>query len=166
MRDSQSHFGNISRVIEALKKTLQGWACSQAIHSKAWRQTTASWYSRADEFCPVTGTPQGRVIFAVLANSYFFYALDLWFEENIKPGCRGNVHLIRFADDYVYFFQYRDELKMVERELPQRLDKISLELAPVKTKNIKSSKFETTRSESFVLLGFEYRWILSWKKLW
>jgi len=61
-------------------------------------------------------------------------------------------------------FQYRDELKKVERELPPRLGKFNLELAPDKTKTIKFTRFETTRSESFVFLGFEYRWILSRKK--
>ncbi|WP_153306695.1 reverse transcriptase domain-containing protein [Desulfogranum japonicum] len=113
---------------------------------------------------PVTGTPQGGIVSAVLANIYLHYALDLWFEKIVKPGCRGDVYLIRFADDYVYCFQYRDELKKVERELPQRLGKFNLELAPDKTKTIKFTRFETTRSESFVFLGFEYRWILSRKK--
>ncbi|GAI61925.1 unnamed protein product, partial [marine sediment metagenome] len=48
---------------------------------------------------PVTGTPQGGVVSAVLANIYLHYALDLWFEKVVKPRCNGDVMLMRFADD-------------------------------------------------------------------
>ena len=113
---------------------------------------------------PATGTPQGGVISAVLANIYLHFAVDLWFEKIVKPGCRGDAYLIRFADDYVCCFQYHDELKKVERALPNRLGKFNLELAPDKKKTIKFTRFETQRSESFVFLGFEYRWVLSRKK--
>ncbi len=34
---------------------------------------------------PVTGTPQGGVISAVLANIYLHFTLDLWFEKVVKP---------------------------------------------------------------------------------
>ena len=60
---------------------------------------------------PVTGTPQGGVVSAVLANIYLHFALDLWFEKVIKPGCDGDVMLMRFADDYVCCFQYHRDLK-------------------------------------------------------
>jgi len=49
---------------------------------------------------PVTGTPQGGVVSAVLANIYLHYALDLWFEKIVKPHCHGDVKLMRFADDF------------------------------------------------------------------
>lgn len=113
---------------------------------------------------PVTGTPQGGVISAVLANIYLHFALDLWFEKVVKPRCRGAAYLIRFADDYVCCFQYHDDLMKVVRVLPKRLDKFNLELAADKTKAIRFSRFETTRSKSFVFLGFEYRWVASRKK--
>ncbi len=48
---------------------------------------------------PVTGTPQGGVVSAVLANIYLHYALDLWFERVVKPRCCGDAMMIRFADD-------------------------------------------------------------------
>ncbi|WP_459947945.1 reverse transcriptase domain-containing protein, partial [Desulfocastanea catecholica] len=50
---------------------------------------------------PVSGTPQGGVISAVLANIYLHYVLDLWFEKVVKPRCDGDALLMRFADDYV-----------------------------------------------------------------
>ena len=58
---------------------------------------------------PLTGTPQGGVVSAVLANIYLHYALDLWFERIVKPRCSGDVLLMRFADDFVCCFQYRED---------------------------------------------------------
>jgi RNA-directed DNA polymerase len=45
------------------------------------------------------GTPQGGPISPVLSNIYLHFLLDLWFERRIKPGCRGEAYLVRFADD-------------------------------------------------------------------
>jgi retron-type reverse transcriptase len=35
------------------------------------------------------GSPQGSVMFPVLANVYLHYVLDLWFEKIVKKHCRG-----------------------------------------------------------------------------
>ncbi|OPX31684.1 MAG: hypothetical protein B1H09_02365 [Gemmatimonadaceae bacterium 4484_173] len=43
---------------------------------------------------PVTGTPQGGIVSAVLANIYLHYALDLWFEKVVKPHCRGEAMIM------------------------------------------------------------------------
>jgi RNA-directed DNA polymerase len=45
------------------------------------------------------GTPQGGPISPVLSNLYLHFVLDLWFEKKIKPQCRGEAKLVRFADD-------------------------------------------------------------------
>jgi len=45
------------------------------------------------------GTPQGGSISPVLSNLYLHFVLDLWFEKKIKPHCRGEAYLVRFADD-------------------------------------------------------------------
>jgi retron-type reverse transcriptase len=82
---------------------------------------------------PHTETPQGGVISPILANIYLHYALDLWFEQRIKPRCEGQSYLIRFADDIVCTFQYRSEAEAFYRELPGRLNKFSLAVAPEKT---------------------------------
>lgn len=44
------------------------------------------------------GTPQGGPISPVLSNLYLHFVLDLWFEKKIKPQCRGEAKLVRFAD--------------------------------------------------------------------
>lgn len=50
---------------------------------------------------PEAGTPQGGTVSPVLANIYLHYVLDLWFERMVKPRCRGQAYIIRFADDCV-----------------------------------------------------------------
>lgn len=110
---------------------------------------------------PVTGTPQGGIISAVLANIYLHYALDLWFEKVVKPRCHGEAMLMRFADDFVCAFQYHDDMKRLHSVLGKRLGKFNLELSSEKTSIIRFSRFETENSKVFTFLGFEYRWGLS-----
>jgi retron-type reverse transcriptase len=47
------------------------------------------------------GTPQGGIISPILANIYLHYVLDLWVEKRIKRNYRGQVMLVRYADDSV-----------------------------------------------------------------
>jgi len=110
---------------------------------------------------PVTGTPQGGVVSAVLANIYLHYALDLWFEKIVKPVCQGDVMLMRFADDFVCCFQYREDEQRLSNALGTRLGKFGLELSAEKTQVIKFTRFETENNNSFTFLGFEFRWGLS-----
>jgi RNA-directed DNA polymerase len=107
---------------------------------------------------PLTGTPQGGVVSAVLANIYLHYALDLWFEKVITPRCDGDAMLMRFADDYVCCFQYHRDLQTFRRMIEDRLGKFNLQLSRDKTRTVKFTRFETQNSEIFTFLGFEYRW--------
>jgi RNA-directed DNA polymerase len=107
---------------------------------------------------PVTGTPQGGVVSAVLANIYLHYALDLWFEKAVKPHCRGEVMMMRYADDFVCCFQYHEDAQLFYKELGKRLGKFKLELSKEKTQMINFTRFERRNSKTFVFLGFEYRW--------
>ena len=110
---------------------------------------------------PVTGTPQGGVVSAVLANIYLHYALDLWFKKIVKPRCHGDVMLMRFADDFVCCFQYREDERRFSKVLGKRLGKFELELSAKKTQVIKFTRFETDNNNGFTFLGFEFRWGLS-----
>ena len=56
-----------------------------------------------------TGTGQGQVISPLLANIYLHYVLDEWFEKEVKPRLRGEAYEIRYADDFVLCFQYRED---------------------------------------------------------
>jgi group II intron reverse transcriptase/maturase len=107
---------------------------------------------------PVSGTPQGGVISPVLANIYLHYVLDLWFEKKIKPTLKGKAMLIRYADDFVIALQYRGEARRVFGDLPNRLKKFGLEVAPEKTSLQRFSRFHVGRKRHFVFLGFEFYW--------
>jgi group II intron reverse transcriptase/maturase len=107
---------------------------------------------------PVTGTPQGGVVSAVLANIYLHFALDLWFENVVKPRCKGDAIMMRFADDFVCCFQYREDARRFYGALGERLRKFKLELSAEKTQLVKFTRFETEKNKSFTFLGFEYRW--------
>jgi group II intron reverse transcriptase/maturase len=107
---------------------------------------------------PLTGTPQGGVVSPVLANIYLHYALDLWFERVVKPRCKGQAHIIRYADDFVCTFQYSTEANCFYRELSGRLGKFGLQLAPEKTCIHSFSRFKPGKRRCFTFLSFEFYW--------
>jgi RNA-directed DNA polymerase len=107
---------------------------------------------------PDTGTPQGGTVSPVLANIYLHYVLDLWFDRVVKPRCRGQAYLIRFADDFLCAFQFKDEAERFYRVLPKRLDKFALKVAPDKTHLLRFSRFYASRRRRFSFLGFEFYW--------
>ena len=107
---------------------------------------------------PTSGTPQGGVISPILANIYLHYALDIWFEKQVKPNLKGRAMLVRYADDFVVAFQFRDEARRFYRELPKRLKKFNLEVAPEKTHLKRFSRFHPGRLSSFQFLGFVFYW--------
>jgi len=51
------------------------------------------------------------VVSPVLANLYLHYALDLWVERSVKPRCRGEVLLYRYADDFVCAFRFETDAR-------------------------------------------------------
>ena len=81
-----------------------------------------------------TGTPQGGVISPLLANIYLHYALDLWSTKSFCRICRGVMHLIRYADDFVVCFERQEDAERFHKELVTRLAKFGLEVEPTKTK--------------------------------
>jgi group II intron reverse transcriptase/maturase len=78
-----------------------------------------------------TGTPQGGSISVLLSNLYLHHVLDLWFERQVKPRLRGEAHLVRYIDDFVICFQYRDDADRVQAVLSKRLNKFALALRAV-----------------------------------
>lgn len=51
------------------------------------------------------GTPQGAVISPLLANIYLHYAFDLWVQHWRQQPARGEVIVLRYADDSVVGFE-------------------------------------------------------------
>lgn len=109
------------------------------------------------------GTPQGGVISPILANIYLHYALDLWIEKVVKPGCRGVVEIVRYADDFVICVQYKDEAEKLTEMLKARLLKFNLELSEEKTRTIEFGRFSKRNAQAkgrkpatFNFLGFTH----------
>jgi len=110
------------------------------------------------------GTPQGGLINPVLANIYLHYAFDLWAHQWRKRHARGEVILVRYADDFVVGFQHWAEAEQFQRELTERLGKFNLELQADKTRLIEFGRFAATnrekrgegKPETFNFLGFTH----------
>ena len=109
------------------------------------------------------GTPQGAVISPVLANIYLHYVLDLWVHD-WRKSARGDVIIVRYADDFVMGFEYLNEANKFLRDLQARMLKFRLELHQGKTRLIEFGRFATInlrrrgegKPESFDFLGFTH----------
>jgi len=109
------------------------------------------------------GTPQGAVISPVLANLYLHHVLDLWTDAWRKTA-RGDVIIVRYADDFVMGFQYRNEADLFLQQLRERMAKFGLELHQEKTRLIEFGRFAAAnrskrgegKPETFDFLGFTH----------
>ena len=110
------------------------------------------------------GTPQGSSISPLLANIYLHYVFDLWAHQWRRRHARGEVILVRFADDFVVGFQYKSDAEQFLTALHERFAKFHLELHPEKTRLIEFGRFapESRRRrgegkpETFNFLGFTH----------
>jgi hypothetical protein len=99
-----------------------------------------------------------------LANIYLHYAIDLWVNQWRKRHARGEVYIVRYADDLVMGFQNEQDAIAMREALASRLAKFGLELHPEKTRVIRFGKFARQdaereghkRPETFDFLGFTH----------
>jgi group II intron reverse transcriptase/maturase len=116
---------------------------------------------------PTSGTPQGGVISPILANVYLHEVLDAWLEHTVRPGLRGSMELVRYADDFVIVFQNRRDAEQVYEALPRRFATYGLTLHPEKTKLLDfCSPRGGSRPKSFDFLGFTHYWARSRRGYW
>src|SRR5206468_1838309 len=91
------------------------------------------------------GTPQGAVISPLLANIYLHYVLDLWAQDWRQRCARGEMIIVRYADDVIAGFQHHDDAERFLAALRQRLAQHSLALHPDKTRLIEFGRFAAGR---------------------
>ena len=110
------------------------------------------------------GTPQGAVISPLLANVYLHYVLDLWVDHWRNHAARGDVIIVRYADDFVMGFQHRSEAEAFLRLLKARMAQFGLRLHPEKTRLIEFGRFAAAnrrrrgegKPATFNFLGFTH----------
>ena len=136
------------RILRLIRK----WLRAGVSEGGKWSQTTV-------------GAPQGAVISPLLSNVYLHYVFDLWINWWRKNRCRGDVIVVRYADDSVVGFQNRDEARRCLEELRRRLASFGLKLHDGKTRLIEFGRYAASnrkrrgegRPETFDFLGFTHK---------
>ncbi len=111
-----------------------------------------------------SGTPQGGSASPLLANIYLHYAFDLWADRWRRKHARGDVIIVRYMDDFVVGFQYREEATRFLAALENRLRRFNLELHAEKTRLLEWGRFAAqhrkrrglSKPETFHFLGFTH----------
>src|ERR1700682_789080 len=110
------------------------------------------------------GTPQGAVASPLLANVYLHYVFDLWVEVWRKKVAKGDIIVVRYADDLVVGFQHRTDAERFLQEFRERLAKFGLELHADRTRLIEFGRFAARdrkyrgdgKPETFTFLGLTH----------
>ena len=95
---------------------------------------------------------------------YLHYVLDLWVQQWRKKHARGQVYVVRYADDFVMGFQYEQDARSLRKALAERFAQFGLELHPEKTRTFRFGRFARNdsvkdgraRPETFDFLGFTH----------
>jgi RNA-directed DNA polymerase len=121
--------------------------------------------SEDGEWSPTkVGTPQGAVISPLYANVFLHYVFDLWINEWRQRKARGEVIVVRYADDFVIGFREESDARNCLAALKERFAKFGLELHPDKTRLIEFGRYAEERRakrgndppETFDFLGFTH----------
>lgn len=110
------------------------------------------------------GTPQGSSVSPVLANIYLHYAFDLYAHQWRQKKARGEVIVVRYADDILMGFENRDDAERFRLDMEERLARFHLELHPDKTRLLEFGRFAAEdrkkrgegKPETFDFLGFTH----------
>jgi RNA-directed DNA polymerase len=132
-------------------RLVQKWMAAGVLEHGRWSST-------------VEGTPQGATISPLLANVYLHYVLDLWVQQWRKRVARGEVIIVRYADDFVMGFQHEADAGRFRADLQRRLEQFGLELHSEKTRLIRFGRLAEKnrrergqgKPETFEFLGFTH----------
>jgi RNA-directed DNA polymerase len=111
-----------------------------------------------------TGTGQGSVISPLLANVYLHYVFDLWADRWRRREAKGEVIIVRYADDLVVGFEYEADARRFWDAMRERFEQFALSLHPEKTRLIEFGRYAAERRakrglgkpETFNFLGFTH----------
>lgn len=100
----------------------------------------------------------------LLANICLHYVFDLWVQQWRQRHARGDVIVVRYADDFTVGFQNKSEAERFLEELRERFRKFRMELHPDKTRLLEFGPFAAGnrrrggrgKPETFNFLGFTH----------
>ncbi|PZM12882.1 group II intron reverse transcriptase/maturase [Rhizobium tubonense] len=100
----------------------------------------------------------------LLANIYLHYVFDLWAARWRRQKAKGDMIIIRYADDIVVGFQYENDARRFREEMRERLQEFALSLHPEKTRLIEFGRFAAAqralvglgKPATFNFLGFTF----------
>ena len=107
------------------------------------------------------GTPQGSIISPLLSNMYLHYVLDEWIDKTVRPLLKGEIFIVRYADDFIIGFENEEDARRVNNTLPKRMQKYGLTIHPDKSHLIKFVPEENGGGATFDFLGFTHYWTKS-----
>jgi len=105
------------------------------------------------------GTPQGGVISPLLANIFLHYVVDEYVHEWRKKDAKGEVYIVRYADDFVIACEHLRDAEKMRETLEKRLQEHGLHVNESKSKLLrfgKGSDGGSGGSETFDFLGFTH----------
>jgi group II intron reverse transcriptase/maturase len=166
--DIQSFFDSVDR--QTLMELLQHRVADGSLLRLVGKCLHVGVLDGADYSVPEEGTTQGSVLSPLLGNIYLHYALDMWFERDVKPRLRGRAILVRYADDFVIGFERREDAERVLEVLPKRMQRFGLTLHPDKTRLFEFRRPPRTHTGkgpgTFDFLGFTLYWQRSMRGTW
>ena len=144
-----------------IRRLIRKWLRAGVSEEGEWSKTTV-------------GAPQGSVISPLLSNVYLHYVFDLWIEWWRKHRCRGDVVVVRYADDFVIGFENHSEATACLEALHARFAKFGLKLHERKTRLIEFGRYaierrkrrDEDRPETFDFLGFTHKCARTRKQGW
>ena len=107
------------------------------------------------------GTPQGGVISPLLANIFLHYVVDKFVHEWRRTEAKGQVYIVRYADDVVMAFERQEDAERLLGLLEARLGEYGLSLNRDKTRLVRFGRGWTgkdggPKSGTFEFLGFTH----------
>ena len=132
-------------------RLIQKWLSAGVVEEESW---TAS-----DK-----GTPQGASASPLLANVYLHYVLDLWANQWRRRHARGDMIIVRWADDFIVGFEHRSDAERFLADLRERFARFGLGLHADKTRLIEFGRHAVRqrrerglgKPETFDFLGFTH----------